>query len=141
MRKQKQAGFTLVELMIVVVIVAIITSVAYPAYTDQVQRTRQSEMQGRMADLAASMEAWKSQNFTYNGATIAQLAPNVANSNYYNVGLTLLNGGLGYQIDATPVGQQVGAGHLAIDSQGRTCHDPNGDAACDLTNTSLRWSK
>ena len=50
-RKPRQtAGFTLIEMMIVIAILAIIIAIAYPAYTEQVRKARR-------ADAVASMMA------------------------------------------------------------------------------------
>ncbi len=52
MKKQIQKGFTLIELMIVVAIVAILAAVALPFYSDFTYRAKTSE-------LAAAMDACK----------------------------------------------------------------------------------
>ncbi|MDF1822502.1 MAG: type IV pilin protein [Alcanivoracaceae bacterium] len=141
MRKRHESGFTLIELMIVAGIIAIIAAVAYPAYTAQVKQTRQTEMQGYLTDLSASLEAYRTQNFSYDGATVADLNTNAANSNHYNVQLNILNAGTAYELTATPINQQQGAGHMMRDSQGRTCVDKTSDTSCDLTDITQRWSK
>ena len=63
-------GFSLVELMVVVAVVAIITSIAYPAYQDQMQKTRRADAKAALMDAAAKMERFYTQFGRYT-ATIA----------------------------------------------------------------------
>lgn len=53
-------GFTLVELMIVVVIVVILASVAYPSYVDSVRRSDRAEARSILLETAQLLE----RNFT-----------------------------------------------------------------------------
>lgn len=58
-------GFTLIELMITVTIVAILAAIAYPAYTSYVQRGKRSEAQAALMESAGFMERYYSTNFRY----------------------------------------------------------------------------
>lgn len=58
-------GFTLIELMIVVVIIAILAGIAYPSYDEYVKRGNRTEGQALLSEAAATQERYFSQNNTY----------------------------------------------------------------------------
>ena len=64
----QQTGFTLLELMIVVAIIGIIASIAYPSYQEQVRQSRRANAQANLMELASYMERFYTENFTYAGA-------------------------------------------------------------------------
>lgn len=51
-------GFTLIEVMIVVAIIAILSTIAYPAYSDYIRRGRVQEAFGRLADYRVKLEQY-----------------------------------------------------------------------------------
>lgn len=61
------AGFTLIEIMIVVAIVAILSAIAYPAYQDQVRKGRRADAMAQMLTLAQAYERFYTSNNTYAG--------------------------------------------------------------------------
>jgi type IV pilus assembly protein PilE len=65
MMKNKAAGFTLIELMVVVAIVGILASIAMPAYQDYVLRGKLAEAYSQMASLQLRMEQYYQDNRTY----------------------------------------------------------------------------
>jgi type IV pilus assembly protein PilE len=72
--KHLSRGFTLIELMITVAIVAILAAVALPAYTDYVLRGRISGATQVLSDYKVKMEQYYSANRSY-GSTTAAGAP------------------------------------------------------------------
>lgn len=58
-------GFTLIELMIVVVVIGILAAIAYPAYTDYVLRSHRADAQGEMLAFAQAMERCFTQQNDY----------------------------------------------------------------------------
>lgn len=65
---RRPQGFTLIELMIVVVIVGILAAIAYPSYLEQVRKTRRAECTGVLLQNANAMERHFTLNNSYAGA-------------------------------------------------------------------------
>ncbi|SDH43238.1 MULTISPECIES: type IV pilin protein [unclassified Duganella] len=61
----KRAGFSLVELAVVLVIVAVLASQAMPAYQQHVIRTRRNEGQSALLKLMMQQERFHTQHNTY----------------------------------------------------------------------------
>lgn len=81
--KRAQQGFTLVEIMVVVAIVAILSAVAVPAYTDYVTRGRLTEVFTGLGSAQTSAEQFWANNRTYVGFDAAQTFPkNTSNFTY-----------------------------------------------------------
>jgi type IV pilus assembly protein PilE len=80
---KRQSGFTLLELMIVVVVIAILSAIALPSYSDYVIRSRLTEAYTAMSTAQASAEQFWSNNRTYVGLNSAAGWPaNTSNFTY-----------------------------------------------------------
>jgi type IV pilus assembly protein PilE len=64
------SGFTLIELMIVVGIVAVLAAIAYPAYTQFIMQGNRTDATKTLQLAAQSLERCYSVNFTYVGCTV-----------------------------------------------------------------------
>ena len=62
-------GFTLIELMITVAIVAILAAVAYPSYREYVARSNRTEAQAILMEASQYMERFYAENYKYNTNT------------------------------------------------------------------------
>jgi type IV pilus assembly protein PilE len=75
---RRQAGFTLIEAMIVVAIIGILSAVAYPAYTDYIRRGKIGEAMATLGEARTKMEQFFLDNRTYAGADAANMPCNAA---------------------------------------------------------------
>jgi type IV pilus assembly protein PilE len=72
LRSQRSAtGFTLIEVMITVAVIAILAAVALPAYFDYITRSRLVEARANLADMRTRMEQYFLDNRAYPGECIA----------------------------------------------------------------------
>ncbi len=114
---QKQNGFNLVELMIVVAIVGIIAAIAYPSYTEQVRKSRRADCSGAVTSLGSTMERYFTVNNTYRGAAAggsdtgapevyATTCPVDGGTATYNLTISAATAST-YTVQAAPTGAQT----------------------------------
>ncbi|KZY70642.1 hypothetical protein A3737_30015, partial [Oleiphilus sp. HI0065] len=134
---QKQKGFTLIELMIVVAIIGILASIAYPGYQESVAKTRRANAQGEMLALSSALERRYSEVNHYSDAAAAGadtgapdaslyiIEPEVVQ--FYTITISETDGGVAdttaaqsYEISAVPAGGMTGdrCGTMTLNSAG-----------------------
>lgn len=100
-------GFTVIELMTVVAIMAIIVAIAIPAYQDYVRRSRRTEAISLLQDLSLREEQWRSNRpaFAPESAdpSIGLTAPT---SPYYTISIPAATA-TRYLLRAVAIGDQV----------------------------------
>lgn len=96
LRHRNAAGFTLIELMIVVVVIGIIAAIAWPNYTAHVRKSRRSDAQIALTQLANAQEKFYLNCNSY--TTYVTVATSTVNT------CTLANSGLGYASNNSPQG-------------------------------------
>lgn len=119
--KKQMHGFTLVELMIVVAIIAILASVALPSYQSQIRDGRRADAAAVLMQARQQMERHYSKNYTYvSPMGLPTQSPNDGGATAY---YTISSGSLSdstYTLTATPTGSQAGdrCGALTINQAG-----------------------
>src|ERR1700716_4005706 len=80
-------GFTLIEVMITVAIVAILAAVAIPSYTDYITRSKIQEATSTLLSMRVKMEQYFQDQRTFIGACAAgTVAPLPAGLKYFTIG-------------------------------------------------------
>ena len=126
----RQKGFTLIELMIVVIVVAILASIAIPSYLEQSRKGRRADAVQAVGDLQLRLERWRAENPSYAACAgcTSGAYPVVSDTSYYD--LTVTANATTYTITAAPIGAQNGdrCGNLEVQQNSKP--DWKGDADC-----------
>jgi type IV pilus assembly protein PilE len=95
-------GFTLIEVMVTVAIVAILASIAIPSYTAYITRAKLTEAVNNLADTRIKMEQWYQDNRNYGttGTTCGMAMPATAATNNFAITCATIAPYLTYTLSA-----------------------------------------
>lgn len=146
MVKQSINGFTLIELMIVVIIIGILAAITYPSYQGYIEKGKRVDMMSEMQQIAARIEANKITYRRYDRIPLSEIFSNTvsgAGTTFPNNGTALYNitvapvsgttlNGRNWTLTAEPISgrQMENDGNLTLDFEGEKCRGSGTDQVC-----------
>lgn len=100
---RRNSGFTLIELMIVVLVIGILAAIAYPSYARYVEQARRADGKSALLDAAQRLERCHTQNNTYANCMVF---PVTSPDGFYSVDATVMEP-MAFTLTAAPQGAQA----------------------------------
>lgn len=100
------AGFTLIEIMVVVAIVALLAGLALPAYLDSVRKARRGDAITRISQIQQAQERWRANNAAY--GTLADIGVAATSADGHYTLSVPSRSASSYQVLAMATGAQAG---------------------------------
>ncbi|MBB6598681.1 prepilin-type N-terminal cleavage/methylation domain-containing protein [Luteimonas sp. MC1825] len=135
-------GFTLIELMVVVAVVAILVAIAVPSYSEAVRKGKRGQAKSDLVEAAQIAERYKTINSTYTGLSVGTTSadeipfsqsPKTGTANYI-IAVSGTPDASTFKLIATPTGGQAEdrCGVLSIDAAGIKRHSKGNDDQCQF---------
>lgn len=118
---KRARGFTLIELMVVVAVIAILAAIALPSYNNYLRKGRRADAQAALTDIASRQQQYLMDARAY-APDLATLNYTLQDSvtNWYAVAIAVAGPPPSFTVTATPVAgkDQTNDGSLELTSTG-----------------------
>ena len=114
---KNSCGFSLIELMIVVVIVAVLAGIATPLYMNYMEKVKRSDAISALGKMALAEESYKLDNGTYTGTLSDIWTGSASEEGLYVLSVNMLDSAgsvttiqsnaTGFELQADPTGAQI----------------------------------
>lgn len=125
-------GFSLIELLVTLLIVAILLSIAWPSYQAQINKARRTEAMAALSGLAQAMERYAAHKHSYLGTSNSigepliyhKQAPIDGANKWYNLRIINVTDHT-YELQAQPIGTMKRDGVISVNSMNIKRWDKN----------------
>ncbi len=133
MRARRKRGFTLIELMITLAVIAALAGIAYASYQRNVMEARRKAATGCILEISQFMERYYTTQLTYVGATSPPVSCRTELAPFYTIAISGTPTATAYTVTAVPRGQQLArdtvCGTLGITQTGAKSESGTGTPA------------
>lgn len=132
-------GYTLIEILIVIAIIGILATLAYPSFMNYKIRANRADVQTEMLAIASELARKKAVNYNYAGTVITNVNYPRQGTAFYKLNLSISASKLEYELTATPIDTTIQKhnGIVCLNEKGHKFWK-KGQATCALS-LSSKW--
>jgi type IV pilus assembly protein PilE len=125
MKRRRAGGFTLIEILVALVIVAVLSALAFPSYKESIRKGKRASAKAKMSEVAGRLQQFYSEGA--GAATYTTVLPDLqypadlkseAKGHTITVGAGSAGIAKGFVIVATPIEHDPQCGNLTLDNLG-----------------------